>query len=84
MGYFISTSVEPQKVSPQKGSHYTLKELQAYVEGYIEIVYVEDNVIMVVNEEGMLRDMHFNPIASKIARQPIFGNALLCLSSEIK
>lgn len=55
----------------------TLEALQKAVDGYIECVYLDDRTIMLVNEEGALRGMPQNPIASLLAQQLIFGPALI-------
>lgn len=39
------------KVQPANGKDYSLQELQAYVGGYIEMVHLSDEKLMVVNEE---------------------------------
>lgn len=56
-----------------------LKVMQDTVKGYIETVPVPvlPGVIMVVNEEGRLKDMAYNPFASMLAEQYIVGPALL-------
>ena len=53
MGLIVKTTGEKHKVSPKNGKDYKLKELQDIVDGYIEIVYLQNNKIMVVNEEGL-------------------------------
>ena len=42
----------------------TLEQQQQLVDGYIEYVYQGDKVF-IVNEEGYLRSMDFNPKASE-------------------
>ena len=56
----------------------TLKALQQYVEGYIEAVtLVPGEVAMIVNEEGLLRGMQLNQLATVIASRMIVGPALI-------
>ncbi len=52
----------------------SLKSLQSIVGGYIETVplardyrLVVPGAIMIVNEEGKLQNLHYNPIATRIA-----------------
>ena len=40
-------------VKPEKGKYFTLDELTAFVEGYIEIVGLSNTLVMIVNDEGM-------------------------------
>lgn len=55
------------------------------VGGYIEIVHpygLEDPLVMIVNEEGLLKGLSVNPIASYLYRtqehgHPIVGNAVI-------
>jgi len=60
----------------------TLKELQDCVNGYVEFVFLENNQILVVNEEGKLNNLQYNPLATNLAMNTgnvdyIVGNALL-------
>jgi len=66
MAQLISTQKKVKEVKPKYGSKFTLKELQEYVDGYVEFVYLKDNLIMVVNEDGICRQLPLNPIASFI------------------
>lgn len=80
---------ETVEVKPKSGKTFSLSELQGFVEGYIEIVELKDGKIMVVNEEGKLKDLPFNHAATDLFAQTysngdiIVGNALLCNKSEI-
>lgn len=56
----------------------TLEALQAEVDGYIEAVtLIPDKAVMIVNEEGLLRGMTPNPIASAAANTQIVGTAII-------
>ena len=56
----------------------TLDALQAAVEGFIETVpLVPGKAVMIVNEEGLLRGMAPNPIASNVANTQIVGPAVV-------
>jgi hypothetical protein len=54
---------------------YGLKVLQNAVGGLIELVPVkEDNdFMMIVNEEGLLKRLRINPVATILAGKPIVG-----------
>ena len=65
-----------------EGSMVTLKELQECVDGYIEIIYLENNYLLVVNEEGKMNNLPFNFCATNLAMTNqngdyVVGNALL-------
>lgn len=56
----------------------TLEALQAAVDGYIEAVtLIPGKAVMIVNEEGLLRGMAQNPIASNVANTQIVGPAVV-------
>lgn len=67
-----------------KGSHASLEEMQELVGGYIELIYLNDNNVIVVNEDGKQNDLPYNELATSeaIARNEDFedfivGNAIL-------
>lgn len=80
---------ETVEVKPKSGKTFSLSELQGFVDGYIEIVELKDGKIMVVNEEGKLKDLPFNHTATKIYAETysnmdvIVGNALVCEPNEL-
>ena len=61
----------------------TLKKMQGYVDGYIELVWLNDEDVLVVNEEGLIRGLPFNYNASYLANKPIVGDAIYCKHNEI-
>jgi len=80
------TSVE---VEPQNGSYFTLEELQGFVEGYIELVYLPEQKIMVLNEEGKVNWLDENVEATMIAQKAgladiIVGNVLIINQDQIR
>ena len=62
---------------------FELEDLQGFVGGYIETVPTcfGDDVIMLVNEEGKLKELPYNEIASEIQHftraDLLFGDAVL-------
>lgn len=86
-------SGEAIKVYPNNGTDFTLEELQGYVDGYIEIVVLNEDLIIVINEEGKLdKNARLNERATAIARKHnaiysndyIVGNAILCARTMVK
>lgn len=59
----------------------SMEELQSIVNGHFEFVYLPENMIMVVNEEGKLNDLPVNSIATSfvqpVLKDYIVGNVLL-------
>jgi hypothetical protein len=76
-------------VVPENGTDFQLDELQKIVGGYIEIVGLLDNEIMVINEEGKLADLPVNENATEIYNEVdgfydyIVGDVLVCDSSMV-
>jgi len=62
-GLFIKANgfVQQKEFSNEK---INLKELQDCVGGYIEFVYLPENKVLVVNEEGKLNQLPLNGIAT--------------------
>ena len=90
MARLIKTSGEIIEVSPKNGTDFSLEELQEFVGGYIEIVNIltgtPKGTIMVVNEEGKLRDLEINGVASAMVgfRDIVVGDVLVCDNNQIK
>jgi hypothetical protein len=61
----------------------TLDDLQQVVGGYIELVYLPDSKIMVVDEEGLLKWLPINREASLLAQRPIVGDVVIANQDEI-
>ena len=91
MATIYKASGEILNVAPQNGTDFSLEEMQAIVNGYIECVYLNDEFIMVVNEEGKCDGLPINPIATEIfcmcfpnASDIVVGDVLVCNQSQIK
>lgn len=91
MARLIKTNGEEIEISPKNGTDFSLKELQNYVDGYIEVVNLRsENNIMIVNEEGAINGMPVNLKASMIyskefnAIQRIYGDVVICKYNMVK
>ena len=78
-----------EQIKPEKGKFFKLKELQSIVGGYIECRHLKDDMIMVVNEEGKIKGLPYNYLATLLAVKSgyndyIVGPALVCPSKLIK
>lgn len=77
------------EVMPANGTDFQLDELQKIVGGYIEIVGLLGNEIMVVNEEGKLADLPINEKATELYNEVdgfydyIAGDVLVCDSNMV-
>lgn len=84
MGTLLLANGIEKKVFPMNGCNYSLTDLQSFVGGYIEIVRLSEDKIMVVNEEGLLHRLPYNYRASHIVGAPIVGDVLVCKRDEVK
>lgn len=88
--YHITVGGDISEISPGNGKTFNLEEAQAHVEGYIEIVLLNDDQIMIVNEEGKF-DKRYNVIATAIANlhnalwagDYICGDVVICPSGML-
>lgn len=83
--YHLKANGEAPLVEPE-GETWTLKELQALVGGYIELVPVSNHPdkVLVINEDGRLHSLPLNRNASQLyQRDIIVGDAVVTLSELI-
>ncbi len=75
---------------PKRGKTFRLEELQAIVGGYIQIIALSDGRLMVLNEEGKLKNLPPNHAATELTRDVlcsgdyIAGDVLVCSSKEVR
>jgi len=61
-----------------------LQTLQGIVGGYIEVIRLDPDSIMVVNEEGWLKKLPLNFKASKQLGHIILGNVVIMNDKDLK
>lgn len=64
--FIYKTNGEIIPIMPKKSNEFTLEELQQIVDGHIELVYLSDGRIMIINEEGKLNGFEYNAEATKL------------------
>lgn len=90
MAKLIKANGEVREVSPKNGTDFCLEELQGFVGGYIEVVYpltgTPKDSILVVNEEGKLKGLPVNGIATAMMgfQDTIVGDILLCNTTQVR
>lgn len=72
MATLYKTDGTQEEKTPANGIRFTLEELQGFVGGLIEFIDLGEGW-MIVNEEGKLIDLPFNPKATRIARPVLFA-----------
>lgn len=73
----IKPTGEELPTTPKDGKCFTLEELQTIVGGYIEIVQLKHGLVIVVNEDGISKELLPNLNASKLAGCDIRGTTLV-------
>jgi len=68
--------------NPQKG--YTLDEIQDLVGGYVVFLPLGEGLVLLVDEEGLMKGKTFNPYASALAGQPIVGDVAIVSRKALK
>lgn len=71
--------IEPGEMPYEKEIQNNLEGIQAEVEGMFECVYLNDNCIAVVNEEGKINGMELN---RRMGNDIIAGPFFICGDSE--
>ena len=91
MAILYKVNGEKIEVSPQDGKKFTLAELYAMLDcNTVEVVFLRDGKIMIVDKDGKLTGRQANPWATRIfhtsKRMNIYdyiaGPALVCQLSE--
>lgn len=83
-GICIYADGKTERVVPDNGKNFILDELQKYVGGYVAVVYLDNDQIMVMNEEGEANSLPVNKEASVMIGDTIYGNVLICKKNMLK
>lgn len=90
MGKIYKTDGTITATEPKNGTDYSLEELQSIVGGFIEVLYLNDDEIMVLNEEGKILGLDLNDNATELISEAgmwddfIVGDVLVCKNEEVK
>lgn len=79
------------EISPKNGKKFELKEAQKLVRGYIQILPLDEETVMIIDEEGKFKHNIANSTATRIAEQDnalfpgdyIVGDVIICKNDEI-
>ena len=90
--YLVHTDGRKEEVKPKNGTDFSLEELQGFVGGYIQILHMGRGDLMVVDEEGKLKNLPHNRDATALAYfngklfkgDYIVGTVLICHKSMVK
>lgn len=89
--YHITVKGRVKEITPAHGREFQLEEAQDYVKGDIETVYLTDNRIMIVNENGKNEGQERNNLATILAKlshaiwfnDEIVGDVVICPSGML-
>lgn len=85
----IHANGEYHGITPKNGTDFSLEEAQKIVGGFVEVIHLSSTQIMIVNEEGLIRNLPYNRQASLIAymarkANAIVGDVLVCGTEQFK
>lgn len=83
MGKLIRANGTTEECTPAGGESFTLDELQEAVDGYIELITLPDDELMVVNEDGRRLGLQPNHEASTLYGSLILGDVLVASVAEV-
>ena len=78
MGRLITVDGDTIDIAPAEGEGFTLRELQEYVDGYIEVIpqHVYPDRVYLCDEEGLLKGKDINFTATEEMQYPVVGTIL--------
>lgn len=87
----ITVEGDLKPCTPANGRDFKLNEAQKIVGGYIESVYLDDDTIMIVNENGKFEQIP-NPVATIVALKKgainqgdyISGDVIVCDTTMLR
>lgn len=87
--FVLKTDRTKYDYPPSNGTDYKLKEMQTIVGGFIEILHINDEIIMVLNEDGLSLGLPVNEQANRYCAEHeldcyIVGDVLVCHDSMVK
>lgn len=88
MAILVKTSGEVTEVTPHNKENFSLKEVQEYVGGYVELFSVGDKKYL-FNEEGSLLNLDYNEKATELLSKDcnqevvgLVGNVLIVENNQ--
>ena len=86
MAKLIRANGEIIEIEPTDRNSFTLKEMNEYVGGWIEVIYLASDKVMVLNEEGKLIGLPTNETATDIYGNydTIVGDVMIIDRNQIK
>lgn len=85
MALLLTTDGEQRTFElPTKGTdRERLKPVQAAIGGFVEMVPIPADRVLLCDEDGLLKKRPLNEVASRLAGRRVVGNALVCDTEEL-
>lgn len=89
MARVIEPDGSQRTVTPAYGPAFTLDELRALIGGYLEVVRLSPGHMMLLDEEGKLKHLPYNLVATVLAAPSLFpgdyiaGTAVVMTDEEM-
>ena len=77
-------------VEPENGEYFTADELHELIDGYFQIITLNDGTYLVCDDDGKLKDLPYNGNATAIwfrnfgMTDVLVGNVLICDANQIR
>lgn len=77
-------------IEPKNGADFTLEEVYEYVGSPVQLLDISENEYGLINEEGKIRDMEYNSLATELLDGILFpgdyivGNMMIVKKSQFK
>jgi hypothetical protein len=85
--YILKTNGQKIPKEPQDHKVFQLDEVQKIVGGYVEQLHISGRDIMLVNEDGKLKELPVNMPATRLINRPgdfVVGDVLVCKEYQFK
>lgn len=85
MAQLIKADGTVQEITPKSGKKFSLEELQKFVGGYIQVFNIGKGKIIIMDEEGKMKNRPVNQKATKILGLQgtcIVGDVVVCSSKQ--
>ena len=91
MATLVKENGDKIEIAPANRKMFELEEVQKLVGGYIEIVHLGKGDVMILDEEGKLKNKGINTVGTTIAHMwqainqnhCIVGDVVICKNNEI-
>jgi hypothetical protein len=70
-------NIEPVALPANARKGHSLEAMQSLVGGLIQVLHLDGGRIMLLDEEGLLKGLDLNPVASRLAGMGVVGPVVI-------